>query len=128
MLADMVVAIVGSRAFADRGLMLRVVAGLREEFGEALEVISGGAPGADTLAIEAAMTLGVREREILPDEARWADRAHSLRNQALADAADLVVAFFAPGPRSPGTSETLRMAAARGIPARVFHDGHWSDG
>ena len=122
----MVVAIVGSRDFRDRALMLRAVRGLREEFGETLEVISGGAAGADTLAIEAAMLLGIREREILPDEARWPADAHSRRNQSLADAADLVVAFFAPGPRTPGTSETLRMAAARGIPTRVFHDGRWT--
>ena len=122
----MVVAIVGSMGFSDRAAMLRVVAGLREEFGETLEIISGGAPGADTLAIECAMVLGVREREIRPDETRWGALAHSRRNQALADAAELVVAFFAPGPRTPGTSETLRMAAARGIPARVFHDGRWT--
>ena len=127
MLAGMVVAIVGSRDFADRALVRRVVAGLREEFGETLEVISGGATGADTLAIEAAMFLGVRDREIRPDDARWGDRAHAVRNGQLVEAADLVVAFFSPGERTPGTSETLAMARVKGIPTRVFHEGAWTD-
>ena len=127
MLARMVVAIVGSRDFGDRALVRRTVAALREEFGDTLEVISGGSPGADTLAIEAAMLLGVRDREIRPDDRSWGDRAHSVRNHQLVEAADLVVAFFSADERSPGTSETLAMARVKGIPTRVFHRERWSD-
>ena len=128
MLTRMVVAIVGSRTFGDAALMRSVVAGLRDEFGAALEIVSGGAEGADTLGIAAASDLGIANREILPDESRWADRAHSVRNGQLVGAADLVVAFFAPGPRSVGTAETLAFTHAKGIPARVFHEGRWTDG
>lgn len=127
MLVRMVVAIIGSRGFTDAGLVRDVIAGLRREFGEALEIVSGGAEGADTIGIAAARDLGIANREILPDESLWADRAHSVRNGQLVDAADLVVAFFASGPRSVGTAETLGIARAKGIPARIFHDGRWTD-
>jgi hypothetical protein len=122
-----VVAIIGSQGFADAPLVAEVVRGLVAEFGSSLEIVSGGAPGADTLGIAAARGAGATNREILPDHATWGPEAHSRRNLALAEAADVVVAFFGPGPRSPGTSETLGFARARGIPARVHHDGRWAD-
>lgn len=91
-----------------------------------LKIVSGGADGADTLAEEACKLLGVafKKYEIQSGKAPFAERAHA-RNSVIVDRADMLVALFAPGPRTPGTSDTVRKALAKGIPVHVFHEGRW---
>jgi hypothetical protein len=40
--------------------------------------------------------------------------------------ADRLVAFFAPGKRSPGTSDCITIARERGLPVDVYHEGRWT--
>ena len=37
-----------------------------------------------------------------------------------------LVALFAPGVRSPGTSDAIEQAQAAGIPVDVYHEGNWT--
>jgi hypothetical protein len=90
-------------------------------------VVSGGAPGADSLAKEAADELRVRIVELPPEPGPepFRERAFA-RNQKIVDKAGMLIAVFAPGPRSPGTSHTVSRALAKGIPVHVWHAGRWS--
>lgn len=92
-------------------------------------VVSGGASGADSLAKEAADELGLGKRflELLPKPGTtpYRDRAFE-RNQKIVDKAGMLIAVFAPGPRSPGTSDTIHRALVKGIPVHVWHNGKWT--
>lgn len=80
-------------------------------------VISGGARGVDTWAVDEA------EQWDLPVHvfhADWSQGAGAglVRNQLIVDAADLVVAFW--DGKSRGTLDTVRKAHAKGIPVTVY--------
>lgn len=111
-------------------LVMKIVTRLVTEHGTNLHVVSGGAAGADTLFVDAAKMLGVpdsRIKVIRPAEGRQPFRERALaRNTKIADKATLLIAVFGPGRRSPGTSDTVRKALARGIPVHVWHEGRWS--
>jgi len=91
-------------------------------------IVSGECPtGADALAKRACRILSVPYLGFPPKpgpEPFW-QRAHA-RNQRIVNHSGMVVAVFSPGPRSPGTSDTLGRALSRGIPAHVYHSGRWS--
>jgi hypothetical protein len=107
--------------------MRSIVGQLVAKYEDDLLVISGGAIGADTMAEEACDLLKVKFKkvEIKPGREPFAARAHA-RNTRLVEKADMLVAVFSPGPRSPGTSDTLRKAIAKGIVTHVYHEGRWS--
>ena len=92
-------------------------------------IVSGAAIGADSLAREACELLGTTILEIpvpsTPREASFRERALG-RNSTIVAKADVVVALFSPGPRSPGTSDTLRKAKQKGVPTYIWHQGSWS--
>ena len=81
-------------------------------------VIHGAADGADKLAEEVALGLGLKV-EAFP--ALWyahGDRAGKLRNLQMLDTKPNMVLAFWDG-RSPGTGHTVSNARKRGIPVRV---------
>lgn len=93
-------------------------------------IVSGGARGADTLAKDACVVLGVKILELKPAGGRepfWV-RAQA-RNQKIvnkvAKTKGQVVALFAPGPRSPGTSDTIERAKAAGLKTFIHE---WVEG
>lgn len=111
-------------------LMLKIVGRLMAEHGSELTLVSGGAKGADTLAMDAAEMLGLpaKRRKVIPvpdGAAPFRDRALG-RNTKIVDKADMLIAVFGPGRRSSGTSDSLRKAIAKGIPTHVWHEGRWS--
>ena len=62
-------------------------------------------------------------------EARWAiegKRAGHNRNDWMMSESDELIALFAPGPRTPGTSDAIECARRRGLPIHVYHEGEWS--
>jgi YspA, cpYpsA-related SLOG family len=86
---------------------------------EGVEILHGGARGADTMAAEIARSLGIPERAVLPDWDNEGSRAGVLRNVAmLEEEPDLVLAFW--DRLSSGTAHTIREARRRGIPVEVF--------
>jgi hypothetical protein len=90
-------------------------------------VVSGAAIGADSIAKEMCDLLGVAIKEVpVPSGPEpFRDRALG-RNSVIVARADVLVAFFSPGQRSPGTSDSLRKAKAKGIPTYVFQSGRWT--
>ncbi len=78
-------------------------------------IISGGAPGADTLAEVAAAELNLETTIFPADWERYGRSAGPKRNLQMLDTEpDLVIAFA--GGR--GTAHTVRHALKRGIPVR----------
>lgn len=110
-------------------LMLKVVTRLVTEHPD-LTIVSGGAKGADTLAMDAAEMLGVpaKKRKVIPvpdGTGSFRDRALG-RNTKIVEKAEMLIAIFGPGRRSGGTSDSVRKAQARGIPVHVWHEGRWT--
>ena len=119
------VAIVGSRGFEDRSIISDSIIRLAQKYPD-LTIVSGGARGADTLGEEAARRLRVPVIVHLPDWATFGKSAGFKRNDLIVRDADMVLAFFAPGPRSKGTSHTVAAAKIKGIPVHIYHEGAWS--
>lgn len=106
----------GSRHWSDPAPIARLIHALPRD----TVVITGGAPGADTLAHHLAHQRGL-STEVYP--AAWATegrRAGPLRNQRMLDTGvDAVYAFRCPG-ASPGTDHMVRIARAAHVPVRVM--------
>jgi hypothetical protein len=84
-----------------------------------VEIIHGGARGADQMAAGLARSLGIPERSEVPDWPLHGRRAGVLRNLKLLDQEpELVIAFW--DGRSTGTEHTIEEARRRGIPVEVF--------
>lgn len=110
-------------------LVMSVVTRLAKRYGDDLRIVSGGAKGADTLAMDAAEMLGIpkkrrKEYPVPPGPAPFRDRALG-RNTKIVDNSDMVIALFGPGKRSPGTSDTVRKAKEQGKPVHIWHEGQW---
>jgi hypothetical protein len=116
------VLICGSREWTDADLIRRELSAL-----QGVEVVvEGEAPGADTLARQAAEQLGI---PVLPFSADW-DRhgraAGPLRNQRMLDEGkpDLVLAFTDGLNTSRGTANMVSRGRFAGLPVRVIsHPG-----
>lgn len=102
------VAVVGSRGFANKYLMgMWLTAHM-----PAVHIISGGARGPDTWAIDWAQLTGVPYTIYPADWDRYGKRAGFLRNTTLVEKADWIVAFW--DGKSRGTLDTIRKAHEAG--------------
>jgi len=120
------IAIVGSRGFTDEALIQRSLERWIVNTAGDLTVVSGGARGADSIGERVARDLGVTTKVHLPQWDRFGKSAGFRRNEDIVRDADVVLAFFAPGPRSKGTSHTVALARAKGKRTFVFHEGAWT--
>lgn len=105
----------GGRDFADWRLLQRTLTGLKER-GLAL-VISGGARGADDLAVRWAHHERIPAC-VFPANWRFVGKAAGpVRNKAMLDFGkpDLVVAFPTPGAENKGTKDMVRQAREAGV-------------
>lgn len=114
--------IVGSQSFNRKSLLYSIIDTINEERKITL-IISGGAKGADSLAIDYAKDKGI---PYLIHNAKWKDLSQSdaiikegpygpydafagiRRNQFIVDDSDRVVAFW--DEKSPGTLNTIKRA------------------
>lgn len=89
-------------------------------------VVSGEAAGADSLAKTAAKMLdvGYRGFPVKPGQEPFWVRAKRRNSEIVAHSA-MVIALYAPGPRSNGTTDTVTKARAAGIPVHIYHEGRW---
>ena len=87
-----------------------------------MTLVSGGARGVDKMAERAASEFGVPIEVYPANWKRHGKRAGFLRNQTIVDRADELLAFFGKA-RTPGTSDTIRRAVAKGIPVHIFEEG-----
>jgi hypothetical protein len=66
---------------------------------------------------------------VRPYEARWQQegrRAGHNRNAWMVSESDALVALFADGPPTPGTSNAVEAARRKGIPVVQYHEGRWT--
>jgi len=106
------VAIVGSRNFRSKGNVADFVGSLP---GDAV-IVSGGARGVDSWAVESA---GSRLVEVYPAEwEKWGRSAGFRRNQTIVDASDEVYAFW--DGLSKGTLDSIQRAAKAGKLRGIF--------
>ena len=123
------VVISGSRTFTDREVVERVIDRLieRQDF-----IIVGDAPhGVDRMVMEYCYHRedDLYDWQVFPaDWEKYGKRAGHLRNEWMIHDADALIAIFAPGEPTPGTSNALEQARKKGIPTAMYHDGTWEGG
>lgn len=130
-LAGPKVAFSGSRTFTDRALVEKVLRRVVRQLPH-VEVHVGDADGLDFLVATEGLRWGkfpiVHVCHWPPNpstkQERW-QAAHE-RNQRVVAGAVKLYAFFSPGPRSPGTSDAIKIATEAGIPVHIYHEGVWS--
>lgn len=103
------VAIVGSRDYPDRAQVESYVATLPLD----TVVISGGARGVDTWAVDAACIRGLATRVFHADWSRWGRSAGVMRNKTIVESCDRLVAFHYRASR--GTAHAIAYARSIGI-------------
>lgn len=109
------VAIVGSRTFNDYE---QFCATLEKYAGKISHVVSGGAPGADTLATQYAVDNNIAYTVY---HANWEIGKHAgfVRNQLIVDNADRIIAFW--DMRSKGTKDTIERAKRAMKPVDIIN-------
>jgi len=123
----MKLAVVGSRTFNDMFLLLKNVsifksASRRGWFSDGfneLEIISGGADGADNLAKKCALINSLKYTEFLPNWNKFGKSAGFRRNQQIVDACDIVIAFW--DGKSKGTQDTINKAKIAMKPTYIVY-------
>lgn len=107
-------AIVGGRDFNNEELMSEYVAMFMRNYQEDemeipnIEIISGGAKGADSLGAKLALVWGVPVTVFKPEWDKYGKSAGFLRNQTIVDNCDIVLAFW--DGMSRGTADTIEKA------------------
>lgn len=108
------VAIVGSRKFPHEKMVRHYVQRLPTD----TVVISGGARGPDRWAVDEALKRGLKTVVLQPDWETHGKAAGPIRNAAIVENCDWLVAFW--DGHSRGTLNTLRRASSGEVPHAVF--------
>jgi hypothetical protein len=103
----MIYAVVGSRGFMDYNLLCTKLDELGKRF-KITKIISGGAQGADQLAVQYAVEKNISFDEYLPDYKVLGKNATIARNKTMVEDAEVVVAFW--DGSSLGTKSTIDYA------------------
>lgn len=119
-------AIVGSRGFDRRDVIDAAVRRWMVLAPEGLTIVSGGARGADQLGEDVAHSLNIPTIIHLPDWQTHGKAAGFIRNRLIVRDSDVVLAFYAPGEKSKGTSHTISLARDAGKTVHYFHEGRWT--
>ena len=114
------IAIVGSTEFGDLSRVASFVNLLHQQYEGNIEIVSGGAAGVDTAAVEAALELGITCKEFKPDPSKPFFTAAMERNSQIVEYADLVYAFWIVKKGSSGTIDTMRKALQVGKLAGIY--------
>jgi hypothetical protein len=114
------IAIIGSRSRTDPETVEHLVARLPAN----TVIVSGGAPGPDTWAEEAARKYGLAIQIFRPNlvdvrSQGQATRRYHGRNQRIVEAADELFALVAPNRRG-GTEDAIKRATRKGIPVTLL--------
>ena len=131
------VGIVGSRIWTDRRKIFDFIGLCKNEFGDDLEIVSGGCPdGADRYAKECALALGVKYVEFPPLHRQWNAycpepaylynqiyhvRYFFMRNKQIVEYSDKIIAFIPPKHISNGTNSTLMWAKKLNKPSIIIN-------
>jgi hypothetical protein len=122
-MTDYRILVTGSRDLTDHKAVQRhiALAAAQAPPGTRVIIVHGNAPGADTFADRAALSLGLHPEA---HDAPWhllGQAAGPARNQEMVDAgADLCLAFFKRGGRNIGTADCAARAIAAGIHLKTY--------
>lgn len=106
--------VAGSRSFADFDrLSADLDYLLSKKSPDEVEIVSGGASGADALAERYARSRGLAFRAFPADWRRWGKLAGPIRNRQMADYGSAVVVYW--DGRSRGSADMISSASAAGL-------------
>lgn len=88
---------------------------------ECTEIISGGAVGVDKCAADYARKNNIKLTEILPDYKSFGRGAPLVRNKAIVERADMIIAFW--DGRSKGTKFIIEYSIKLRKPLKVINKG-----
>lgn len=108
----------GSRGWTNGDLILRRLQALQAEHGH-VEVLHGGARGADLFAAGIARGFGMQVHAFPADWKTHGKRAGIIRNLQMLDENPALILAFWDG-ESPGTRHMVSAAQERGIPVEVI--------
>lgn len=109
-------AIVGSRDFANLELVRRLVSTLSPD---EWTIVSGGAIGVDRTAEQVAIERGIPVISIPADWGGKGRAAGVIRNSAIIEVAQIVIAFW--DRKSTGTQDSIMKAKAAGLPLTIYY-------
>ena len=107
------VIIAGSRSFSDYGLLKAYADYKLSAIQDEIEIVSGGARGADALGERYAKEKGYRLKVFPADWQRYGNSAGYKRNGEMAEYADALLAFW--DGNSRGTKHMIDLAASKGL-------------
>jgi len=104
----MIVAIIGGREFTDFNFVVDELDNI-----EGIEhIVSGGARGADTMAVNYAKLRHISWHEHKAEWSKYGRAAGPIRNKKVVDDADTIIAFW--NGRSAGTRNAIQQAREQG--------------
>ena len=106
------VGVVGCRNFTDYNYLSRVLDLFVKKF-DITKIISGGALGADSMAIKYAKEKGLAWKEYLPNKKHGFPAALFIRNQLIVDDSEILIAFW--DRESTGTLDSIKKAKKKKI-------------
>lgn len=114
--------VVGSRSVLDLNLTWEAIRRFRSVHASVTSIVSGGASGPDTYAIQYAKANGLSFTEHLPDTDMY-DKTTALfaRNTKIAASCDVLLAVW--DGHSKGTLDTIKKAKALGKPVYIAKIG-----
>ena len=115
--------IAGTRSFNDYEMLRNTVfAALLEQarwtYGFSAEIVSGGAPGADTLAVRYATEADIPFKVFPADWKKYGRSAGPRRNRQMAEYADAAIVFW--DGKSRGTQNMIQQMRELGKPVEVI--------
>lgn len=113
------IGVIGSRKFADKELVQKVLDGIRASEGDFI-VVSGGCEGVDTWAVEWAKQHGLPYVEKLPEKP--GKDAYFARNKLIAEGSTRIVAFIPSRQMRSGAWNTVKWARLAGVPYTVLDE------
>ncbi len=109
----MKIAVVGSRDFDDYEFLKKIL-----DYHPCTKIISGGAPGADTLAKQYSAEKGIPMKEFPANWDVYGKSAGYIRNKQIVEVSDEVVAFW--NKKSRGTKHTIDLANDANKPVHIY--------
>jgi hypothetical protein len=110
--------IVGSRNFHDYELFKKAVLKI-VDLREVKFIVSGGAPGADTLAETLADEYGIQKKIFHPDWKTYGKFGGLKRNTSIVENSDFIIAF--PSKSGKGTQDTINKAKKKEVPIKILY-------
>ena len=102
------IAIVGGRDFNDYSLLKESILAYIDTHEKPKNIVSGGAKGADTLAVQFAAEMGIPLLVFKPDYQKYGRGATLVRNTQIIENAEVVFAFW--DGQSKGTKDSIKKA------------------